>query len=191
MTEWIITCNLKYYDINGAFRKFSKIDWKQRNNINVGDIVYIYITKPYSSIMYKCLANKVNLPSVGINDSEFNLEGSGYGDYGRYMELEFLSKYDKNQFPMDILMKNGLKTVRGPSKVTPKLSKYILKVLNNKNSKKQIESYEKELDKKLLEEIEESFNDEEFESDYIAIPEVKKEPIERNNIILYKRDKMV
>lgn len=53
MTEWIIPCNLKYYDVKGAFSKFKAIDWKQSaKNICVGDIVYIYVGKPISAIKY-------------------------------------------------------------------------------------------------------------------------------------------
>ena len=41
--EWIIPCNLKYYDVVGAFGKFDRLNWKQSTNIEVGDIVYVYI----------------------------------------------------------------------------------------------------------------------------------------------------
>lgn len=42
MTEWIIPCNIKYYDVTGAFKKLKKLDWKQSNkNIETEDIVYI------------------------------------------------------------------------------------------------------------------------------------------------------
>ena len=40
--EWIIPCNLKYYDVGGAFTNLKSIDWKQSNkSIAVGDIVYV------------------------------------------------------------------------------------------------------------------------------------------------------
>lgn len=37
--EWIIPCNVKYYDIIGAFKELKKIEWKQSVNIKVNDIV--------------------------------------------------------------------------------------------------------------------------------------------------------
>ncbi len=44
MAEWIVPCNIKYYDVVNAFKRLNCIDWKQTNrNIKVGDIVYIYI----------------------------------------------------------------------------------------------------------------------------------------------------
>lgn len=48
-TQWVIPCNVQYYDVVGAFNKFNIIDWKQSKNLNkakTGDIVYIYISSP-------------------------------------------------------------------------------------------------------------------------------------------------
>ena len=42
---WIFPANPKYYDIVGAFNNIDTITWKQPNNVLVGDIVYLYITK--------------------------------------------------------------------------------------------------------------------------------------------------
>ena len=64
MGTWIIPCNLKYYDVDGAFSKLPRIDWKQSlKNVEVGDIVYIYVGTPVKAIRYKCLVNKVKLPA--------------------------------------------------------------------------------------------------------------------------------
>ncbi len=42
MEQWIISCNIKYYDVIGAFKKLQKLDWKQSNkSIEIGDEVFI------------------------------------------------------------------------------------------------------------------------------------------------------
>ena len=52
MEQWIIPCNIKYYDVEGAFEKLKCLDWKQSNkSIHVGDEVYIYIGKPLLSFL--------------------------------------------------------------------------------------------------------------------------------------------
>ena len=62
MQNWIIPCNLKYYDVFGAFRDLKKLDWKQSNpKIEIGDIVYIYVGAPVKAIMFKCRVTKVGL----------------------------------------------------------------------------------------------------------------------------------
>jgi hypothetical protein len=43
MTEWVITSNTKAYDVVGAFMKLDTVDWKQSTNVEVGDIIYIFM----------------------------------------------------------------------------------------------------------------------------------------------------
>ena len=64
MTEWLISCDPRAYNLDGAFEKLEAIDWKQSTNIEVGDIVYIYVTAPVYEIRYKCIATMVNLSEL-------------------------------------------------------------------------------------------------------------------------------
>lgn len=111
MTEWIITCNINAYNVEGAFDKLDTIDWKQSTYVEKGDIVYIYVGAPMSAIRYKCEAMEVELPEATIDDSEFVLDGSSYENYGRYMRLHLLDKYDNPLLGRSKLIENGLKTV--------------------------------------------------------------------------------
>lgn len=128
MTEWIITCNVNAYNVEGAFDKLDTIDWKQSTYVEKGDIVYIYVGAPESAIKYKCQAIEVELPKSTIDDSEFVLDGSNYENYGRYMRLHLLAKYDNPLLGRNQLTENGLKTVQGPSKVNSQLSEYLFSV---------------------------------------------------------------
>lgn len=130
MTEWIIPCNLKYYDVKGAFSKFKAIDWKQSaKNICVGDIVYIYVSKPISAIKYKCRVNKANLSKVEIDDSEFVINGENYENYGNHMELELIREYAGTELTRDMLVENGLKgNIQGPRRVDVLIQESINKV---------------------------------------------------------------
>lgn len=128
MAEWIIICNAGDYNIEGAFNKFDKIDWKQSTNVEVGDVIYIYVGAPIYRIQYKCIATKVELTESEIDDSEFVINDAEYGGYDRYMELTLEAKYDNNRLGLNQLKLNGLKTVRGPSQVTQELSSYLFSV---------------------------------------------------------------
>ena len=131
MTTWIIPCNVKYYDVVSAFECLHKLDWKQSSRIEVGDEVYIYVGVPYKSIMFKCRANKVNLPSVEIDDSQFVIQGDNYINYGNYMELELIAKYSEGQLGLDRLNKNGLQgSIQGPRRADGAL----LRLLDSLNS---------------------------------------------------------
>ncbi len=130
MTDWIIPCNLKYYDVKGAFSKFKAIDRKQSaKNICVGDIVYIYVGKPISAIKYKCRVNKANLSKVEIDDSEFVINGENYENYGNHMELELIREYAGTELTRDMLVENGLKgNIQGPRRVDVLIQESINKV---------------------------------------------------------------
>lgn len=134
MAEWIITCNTTAYNVEGAFEKFNSIDWKQSTNVEQGDIVYIYVGAPVRAIKYMCQATKVELEVPEIDDSEFEIDNSNYGNYGRYMELTLLKKLDNKKLAYNHLMENGLKTVQGPSHVSEQLSAYLFSVIETGGS---------------------------------------------------------
>ena len=126
MANWIIPCNLKYYDVLGAFGKLSRIDWKQSaKNIAVNDMVYIYVGRPIMAIKFKCRVNKINLTSIEIDDSEFVIIGDNYVNYGNHMELELITSYD-NELTLDKLVVHGLRgNIQGPRRVVEELQEFI------------------------------------------------------------------
>lgn len=125
MSQWIISCNPKYYDVIGAFNTMDKINWKQSTNIKAGDTVYIYVAKPHSEIKYETIAIRVDLPESTIDDTEFVIDGTYYDNHGRYMELRLVRTFDTGFLPNTDLKQNGLNTVQGPTKVSEELAKYI------------------------------------------------------------------
>ena len=124
MSTWVIPCNESKYDHRGAFSKLQCVDWRQSTNVEVGDIVYIYVGRPTGCIMYKTTATEVDIYHPNDDDREFRL-----GEYeqhdGRYMTLKLLSKFPEGKFSRSILMDNGLKTVQGPSKACDELISFL------------------------------------------------------------------
>src|SRR5690554_2266006 len=117
MKEWLIISNPDYFDIVGAFQKFKEINFKQSTNIQVGDIVYIYVSSPFKEIKYKCIASKVDMEEREIDTSIFHIDDSNYKDTGRYMSLILMEEYN-DVLLYDDLKDNGLKSVQGPSKLS-------------------------------------------------------------------------
>lgn len=126
---WIIPCNPKLYDIEGAFNKFETIDWRQTHNASIGDIVYIYVGGQYKSIMYKCEVIGTDIiidKAEECKDMEFYRELEVENDY-TYMKIKLLERYNKSLYPLDELKENGLTSVQGRSKVSMQLLKYLEK----------------------------------------------------------------
>lgn len=126
--KWIIPCNLKYYDIKGAFANLKTIDWKQSNKkIDVGDIIYIYVGVPISGIKYKCKVNKVNIAFCEIDDSKFVRIGDVYEKYGNYMELEFIKEYNDDFLNIKKMNSLGMKgNIQSPRKMPCCLSEFLI-----------------------------------------------------------------
>ncbi|MBQ8999260.1 MAG: hypothetical protein IJ086_11315 [Clostridium sp.] len=60
--EWIRTADVQNsYDVISAFEELEMIDWTKKYKISNGDIVYLYVGRPYQKIMYKCLVVEDNI----------------------------------------------------------------------------------------------------------------------------------
>lgn len=130
MTEWIISGNPKRYDVINAFRNLRTIDWTQSVNMEVGDIVYIYVSGDVKAICFRCRVNAVDLEEVTIDDSEYDLSGEFDGSAGRYMTLEMLEEYKGDEFSREELMKHGFSSPLGPVRLTNTVKDYLEKTAN-------------------------------------------------------------
>ena len=117
--EWIIPANANYFDVISYFDNNKIVEWKQSTNILENDIIYIYVGAPYSKIMYKCRAIKVN---ILYNYSDNNIKMK------KLMQLEVINKYNKDILTFKKLNELGIKSIRGPRKISKKVSDEISKV---------------------------------------------------------------
>jgi hypothetical protein len=187
MEKWIIPCNPKYYDVDGAFGSLVRINWKQSVDIQVGDIVYIYVGKPISSIKYETKATKVNLSKETVDDKDYVIDGSNYENYGRYMELQLLRKFGNDLLPYELLKVQGLNSVQGPRRISYELEKFILK---KTSQLKEYKATESKLDQELIDEIDDmipALSKKEF--NYSPEPRMKIDAILSNGKKIYPRDR--
>ena len=72
MEYWILPENSKKYDYVSAFEKQEFIDWTKNYKYEIGDVVYIYCSKPFQKIMYKTMIEKIFISSnTEVNDKDF------------------------------------------------------------------------------------------------------------------------
>ena len=121
----ILPCDVKKtYKVIEAFAKLPRLDWKQSGKQEAGDLVFIYLTKPYQAIRYICRVTKVSLPEVKIDDSEFVVDGTNYESSIEHMELELVRACDVS---LKELRAHGLKgNLQGPYPVTDELYQFIM-----------------------------------------------------------------
>ena len=69
--NWLISANSKIYDHSSSFEHYGFIDWRQGNTkYEIGDIVYIYCTRPLMMLQYKCIVEKIDIHFSQIRDDE-------------------------------------------------------------------------------------------------------------------------
>lgn len=181
MKYWIIPCNIKSYDVIGAFQSLKSIDWKQSRNLKsaeVGDMVLIYVSAPYSCIKYVCKIKAVNKPKVTINDRTFVINGENYVDYGNHMELELVNELEDGLLNLKALQENGMKgAVQGPRAIKGELLDFVLKNLSSDPEESQSEE-------NLLESIvyKEGKIIEQYGTKYERNPNLRKKAIEIHGV---------
>ena len=114
--EWIIPANPKYFDIETSIQNSNTITWKQSSNIKINDIVYLYVAKPISAIMYKFKVIDINIP-YKYQDKNLKIQ--------KTMKIDLIKRYEPGILSLDKIKEFGIKTVRGPRYMPLSLSKYI------------------------------------------------------------------
>ena len=111
--NWIVPANPKYYDILNCFNKTDEIIWKQSTNININDIIYIYVTNSYKEILYKCKVLKTKIP-YEYKNKNISMK--------YVMKIKLLKKYNNKLYTIEFLNKLGIKSIRGPIKISEVIS---------------------------------------------------------------------
>lgn len=131
-TYWLIPCNVSLYDPFGAFESLPTIDWRQSSKMAVGDVVYIYCTKPYSKIMFmgEILLTDIAPEEADKSDLHFHKQGiSAIGKTPRYgyFRVKKIAEFDTDRLSLEQLMKNGLNSApQGPYRISGRLLQYLL-----------------------------------------------------------------
>lgn len=103
-STWIIPANPKVYDIISDFKKSDIMTWNHQSSMELGDIIYIYMTKPMGYIKYKCQI-------IDINED--------------IMTIKLIKEFNDNLLILDLLNNYGLKSVRSPRRIPDKLNSFL------------------------------------------------------------------
>lgn len=122
MKKYVMICNIAKFDIIKQFAEVDSIVWKNNRNCKLDDIIYLYVGRPYSRLMYKCVVVEEN--------SECPKEMEYYATVSKtsqieYMRLKLIDALPNEGFGLSDLIANGLKTVQCSTEVSENLSNYI------------------------------------------------------------------
>lgn len=94
-TYWFLTCDSSRYDIHTLFKENGVCLWNQRRDFKVGDVVYIYESKPVSKVVYKTVVEEINIK----RDKHENSDGFYRKDYNKdfAVKLRLVSENKSNR----------------------------------------------------------------------------------------------
>ena len=111
--EWVVPVNMDYFDVEDYYDNSSNPVIKMSTSMNIGDIVYVYLSKPYSCILYKTIIKELDV----------------YHEYdGRFADVDILKKYNREDITFNKMKELGVGAVRGARRITKELSNYINKL---------------------------------------------------------------
>ena len=133
MTYWIIPFNPNYFRLADCLREQGYVEWTQRYKYQIGDIVFIYSSKPDSKLIYKMEVTAMNLSASECADDRKYLLNPSEVDANADIALGFrmipLAENTSDKLTLNDLLEHGLKWVpQGGLKVKEPLLSYICSV---------------------------------------------------------------
>ena len=102
--SWLVPSNPKYFDVVTEFRRREVISWKQGNdNIQVGDLIYLYVGAPYSAILFRAEVTEKDIPYNGKAE---------YVNIRKLMRIRRLDEYSPERLCRKVLGNYGIVSVR-------------------------------------------------------------------------------
>ena len=135
MNYWIIPASPNRYRLAEVLRDMHSVDWRQHNNFEVGDIIYIYSSRPNSQILYKMEVVAVNLTAdQTVADRHYWENPSEFDNsvrHNRFFRMIPLAENHTSQLKFADLLEHGLNgSPQGALKVKEPLLSYIIAVHN-------------------------------------------------------------
>lgn len=130
MEYWLLPSNGKKFRLDDFLIEYGFVDWRQYNNFNIGDVVYMYSSKPICRITYLMKVTKVGMTfEEAVTDRSFWIDSKEYEvghNHNKYCRFEVITPIGSNKLKLNYLMQNGLKQApQGGMKLTGNLLIYI------------------------------------------------------------------
>ncbi len=133
MNYWILPSNEDKFRLSDLLKVRKLVDWKQHNNYEVGDVVFMYNSRPWHRILYMMSVERVNVPSSEYLNGRQFWKDPKECDKGlkenRFVRFRlFASAPSSANLTFDDLQKKGLKSsLQGAVKVTDSDLLYYIK----------------------------------------------------------------
>lgn len=114
MANWLVTVNYDEFDLEKAFDALSVIYWKnsvktEGKGLQRNDIVFVYVTKPISKVVYQFRVSRFASPSeYPLTQKAFWKDTKQSANIKGYAVFEKLKKLDKVTLSYEFFVQHGL-----------------------------------------------------------------------------------
>ena len=71
MRYWIVPSNNERFRLDDFLNNYNVVSWRHTNNFQVGDVVFIYATKPRQRLTYQMIITEVNVPESKYDETNY------------------------------------------------------------------------------------------------------------------------
>lgn len=134
MKYWLVISNNKFFRLDDYLEERTSVTWRQTNNFEVGDKVFIYTTAPKFCISYEMDVVAVELTAEHFTDEE--AYWTNPHDYiaavmaNRFCEFNLVRRFNPESMPLRLLKMHGLVTPRGNMQLEGDLLNFILSTID-------------------------------------------------------------
>lgn len=111
--NWIFIASLKRFRIHDFIRDYGFVEYLQKNKVQVGDIVYLYVTAPYKRVEYKMVVEKMNISSHdAFDDRAYSLlnKPTTLVESDKVVRLKYVERVQNDDLSFSKLREHGFKT---------------------------------------------------------------------------------
>ena len=134
MKYWLVISNNKFFRLDDYLEERTSVTWRQTNNFEVGDKVFVYTTAPKYCISYEMDVVAVELTAEHFTDEE--AYWTNPHDYiaavmaNRFCEFNLVRRFNPESMPLRLLKMHGLVTPRGNMQLEGDLLNFILSTID-------------------------------------------------------------
>lgn len=122
MKTWLVPCNVKNFDIFEYLKTSSVVYFKKNRALKAGDIVYIYLAKPYAEIRFRGVVKE---SSVNYKEARMTQKVANTADR-TYVAIEIEKEFDEGTLVYSELKTHGLNQVVNQQLIRGDLASFIV-----------------------------------------------------------------
>ncbi len=110
MSNWIIRANTDQFRIHDFIRDYGFVEYSQKKPLQVGDIIYLYITRSSKRIEYKMVVERTNItPREAFDDWSYSKlpQRKPIMDDDRFVRFKNIKRVETNELCYKKLWEHG------------------------------------------------------------------------------------